>query len=356
MAESSLTSLTNDFLTCTICFEIFSDPKILSCLHTFCRNCLEKHLEKQNETHTSISCPLCRQLSPLPKGSVSDLKRNFYIQNLIEFSLSTSSKFRDKKCTFCLMFGHENQAINQCLTCRDFLCVKCSERHNFTRETLRHEVVSLDDLTSGRYNEKLRSRQEIPCAEHQDEVLKYFCHTCNVPVCRECLIFKHRQDHAILTPSEAIEKRGGEIGKLLESLDRILTCLKSKQTALLEDNGKIDSTEHDISRLIQETVDMMVTKVQNEGQDAQNKLKAMFEEQRSEITKHKQDVENKMSLLDSSMSFCRKIISDGKDGEIIFLQEMMKERLTFLQYDIKSEEKVSSKYTTPTIQFSKLID
>ena len=356
MAESSLTTLTDGFLKCTICFEIYQDPKILSCLHTFCRHCLEKHNEKEHEKGTSIQCPLCRQISPLPSGKISDLKGNFYIQNLIEFSESTSAKFRDKKCSFCCLVGNESLATSQCLTCRDFLCDECSKRHNFTRETLRHEVATLDDLTSGRHNEKLRSRQEIPCEEHPGEVLKYFCDTCNVSVCRDCVILRHRQDHTILAPSEAIEKRAGEIGNLLEGLDQILTNLKSTQNALAEDNNKTNATEHDISQSIQDTVDMMVRKVKTEGEEAQERLKVKMEERRSVISKHKETVDDKIALLESSMGFCRKIISDGKDGEIIFLQEMMRERLAYLQRSINSEEKLLSEQTLPSIQFSKLTD
>ena len=139
---------------------------------------------------------------------ISDMKSNFYIKNLIEFSESTSSKFRDKKCSFCPLVGKESPATSQCLTCRDFLCADCSNRHNFTRETLSHEIATLEDLQRGKHNEKLRSRQEIPCSDHPGELLKYFCDTCNISVCRDCVILGHRQDHTILAPSEAIKRKG----------------------------------------------------------------------------------------------------------------------------------------------------
>ena len=34
-------SLKEDYLTCVICYELFVEPKILPCLHTFCKGCLE---------------------------------------------------------------------------------------------------------------------------------------------------------------------------------------------------------------------------------------------------------------------------------------------------------------------------
>ena len=40
--ESFLRNLTKQ-VTCSICLETFKDPKIISCFHTFCCECLEKH-------------------------------------------------------------------------------------------------------------------------------------------------------------------------------------------------------------------------------------------------------------------------------------------------------------------------
>ncbi|CAF1529578.1 unnamed protein product, partial [Adineta steineri] len=31
----------DDLLQCPICLEVFYDPKVLDCQHTFCNNCLK---------------------------------------------------------------------------------------------------------------------------------------------------------------------------------------------------------------------------------------------------------------------------------------------------------------------------
>ncbi len=49
--------------TCTLCLELFKSPVTLSCAHTFCKECLEPII-KDNK----IVCPLCREISPMPKG------------------------------------------------------------------------------------------------------------------------------------------------------------------------------------------------------------------------------------------------------------------------------------------------
>ena len=51
-------------LECSVCQELFSEvnePKILKCLHTFCKNCPEAWLRRQREGQ--LSCPTCRQIT-----------------------------------------------------------------------------------------------------------------------------------------------------------------------------------------------------------------------------------------------------------------------------------------------------
>ena len=50
----------NKYLSCAICFEQFKEPKVLPCLHTYCKECLVKLLKKIGPDHV-ITCPECRQ-------------------------------------------------------------------------------------------------------------------------------------------------------------------------------------------------------------------------------------------------------------------------------------------------------
>lgn len=60
---------------------IFSPLQVLPCLHTFCERCLESYIPEESLT---LSCPVCRQQSILPKQGVAALQTNFMISSLME--------------------------------------------------------------------------------------------------------------------------------------------------------------------------------------------------------------------------------------------------------------------------------
>ena len=46
-------------LECAVCLEQYKEPKVLPCLHSFCKTCLGGLLNKKGEVWR-IKCPACR--------------------------------------------------------------------------------------------------------------------------------------------------------------------------------------------------------------------------------------------------------------------------------------------------------
>ncbi|XP_078075403.1 RING finger protein 225-like [Mustelus asterias] len=70
-ADPPVTPSTHSDLECIICFSSFDNvfklPKLLSCGHTFCLECLAR-INVSSENVNSVACPMCRHASPLPSG------------------------------------------------------------------------------------------------------------------------------------------------------------------------------------------------------------------------------------------------------------------------------------------------
>uniref|UniRef100_A0A8C6T484 RING-type domain-containing protein n=1 Tax=Neogobius melanostomus TaxID=47308 RepID=A0A8C6T484_9GOBI len=62
-------------LTCLICQDIFKEPVVLSCSHSFCKDCLRSWWREK----PTRECPVCKR-----RSSKSDPPRNLALRNLCE--------------------------------------------------------------------------------------------------------------------------------------------------------------------------------------------------------------------------------------------------------------------------------
>src|SRR6218665_427603 len=79
-----------DVTECSICTEIFTNPKILPCVHTFCLHCLETY-GKDKKPGDQMVCPICRKEFIIPYGGFSNLPNNFFIGKMVEIGKLASA-------------------------------------------------------------------------------------------------------------------------------------------------------------------------------------------------------------------------------------------------------------------------
>ncbi len=53
----------DDLLQCPVCLEIFYDPKVLDCQHTFCANCLKVYLSSSSGMFNTANAIDCKSYS-----------------------------------------------------------------------------------------------------------------------------------------------------------------------------------------------------------------------------------------------------------------------------------------------------
>ena len=67
-------------VTCSICLDTYTEPKIISCLHTFCCECLERHA-RVSQRQGKFRCPECQEEIDLPEGNCFDCLPNSFLHN-----------------------------------------------------------------------------------------------------------------------------------------------------------------------------------------------------------------------------------------------------------------------------------
>ena len=115
-------------LTCTVCLELYTNPKTLSCLHSFCQECLEglpQEREARGDTYY-LSCPTCRQNTEIPREGVGAFPVAFQLNNFKEITKSLRKKASDLKQLSC--DDHNKPKEAYCDTCETVICFYCTFR------------------------------------------------------------------------------------------------------------------------------------------------------------------------------------------------------------------------------------
>ncbi|XP_048255028.1 protein wech-like isoform X8 [Haliotis rufescens] len=223
--------LTEHFLTCTICTEVFDKPCTLVCYHTFCRKCVVSYTKTRPEAISakSLLCPFCSKMTKVsaPERPVEewadDVKPSFVIQGLLD-SFGPGSK-DTTDCIYCKEEGETTPATSWCSVCDDALCERCSRMHKRMPSSRHHDVVDLSGET------KVRVNRKVMCKVHKDENVKYICKDCKTAVCQTCCTIHHRK-------CDLVVEIGSEIPAMKTELRRNKEDLLKKQDEMKTHIGK----------------------------------------------------------------------------------------------------------------------
>ncbi|XP_014252909.1 brain tumor protein-like [Cimex lectularius] len=268
ISSSSIGSSVQFNTRCGLCHETFVNPKVLPCLHTYCQACLERNQEHPDK----LTCPRCQQECPLTSKGISALLPDFAIRTVID-----SSDEPKVFCTSCK--SKTTDAVARCYDCKNFLCPNCVMAHQFMHCFEGHRVMTLsndavkDDSKNGLISP---SEKVISCPRHKMEVLKYFCRSCNIPVCKECTLIDHP---AGIHECEHLTDVGA---KHVDLLNQTVQESKSKATDI---RNMLKTLEHSSGRL-----QVQYHKAQNEINDTFQFYRSMLEERKQELLKELESV------------------------------------------------------------------
>ncbi|XP_063319939.1 nuclear factor 7, brain-like [Pelmatolapia mariae] len=119
-----MASRSEEDLCCPVCQEVFRDPVILSCSHSFCKDCL-KRWWRERPTH---ECPVCKR-----RSSREEPPLNRALKNLCESFLQE----RDQRASEALCSLHSEKLKLFCLDHQQPVCVVCCTSEKHTRDRLR---------------------------------------------------------------------------------------------------------------------------------------------------------------------------------------------------------------------------
>ncbi|XP_039669429.1 zinc-binding protein A33-like [Perca fluviatilis] len=123
-----MASMSEEDLCCSVCHEVFRDPVVLSCSHSFCRDCLKSWWTEK----PTRECPVCKR-----RSSKEEPPCNLVLKKLCESFLQQ----RDQRASEALCSLHSEKLKLFCLDHQQPVCHICrdSEKHS------NHRIRPIDE-------------------------------------------------------------------------------------------------------------------------------------------------------------------------------------------------------------------
>ena len=141
-----------DMTECSICTEVFTDPRVLPCQHTFCLQCLMDY-GRHRRPGNRMPCPLCREEFTIPADGLTGMPKNFFMEKLLSARKRSAGEDAGQRegglvlCDVCNTEAASSApppATKHCPECQQNYCDQCSRSHTKIKATASHVVVPVE--------------------------------------------------------------------------------------------------------------------------------------------------------------------------------------------------------------------
>ncbi|XP_073523243.1 E3 ubiquitin-protein ligase TRIM33 isoform X2 [Phyllobates terribilis] len=326
-ASSSTSSVVMNLLdTCAVCKQNLqsrdTEPKLLPCLHSFCRRCLpepERQLSVAMPGGINgdiqqvgvIRCPVCRQ-----ECREIDLVDNYFVKDSTESPSSTDEK-SEPVCTSC---EDNASAVGLCGECGEWLCKTCIEAHQRVKFTKDHMITKKEDVSSesvGASGQRL-----VYCPNHKQEQLKLFCETCDKLTCRDCQLLEHKE-HRYQFLEEAFQNQKGAIENLLAKLLEKKNYVHFAATQVQNRIKEVNETNKRVEQEIKVAIFTLINEINKKGKSLLQQLESVTKERQIKLVQQQNDITGLSRQVKHVMNFTNWAIASGSSTALLYSKRLI---------------------------------
>ena len=261
MAARELKIVSNH-VTCPICYQLYKDPKVLPCQHSYCRECLSK-LEKDKQ----VTCPECRKVA-----QVEELKTNFFINRLVDDCI-LKRKVEGEEEVHCEACIEDDPVTTFCPECVLFMCQACDNHHKRNRNTHEHPIITLTDLRSKQdVKDQIKPKKQVLLCKKHDIELKFYCETCKELVCLYCTTKSH-STHSHDAIKEVAAKHREQLKKTTAPLKDMVTKLSLAHSNISDTKENMMGHHKAVDKQIDEYYNNILQRITNDVNKQRQQLK-----------------------------------------------------------------------------------
>ena len=310
-------------LECPVCQEQFSkikEPKILKCLHTFCKICLEAWLRQQRDGE--LRCPTCRQTTECPDRDINKLPSNLFCKQLVEIveAYSGEGQVDSRRCGYC----DDTKPLKvYCTDCNLLLCEECVVAHRRWKALSEHHVKEIGNFVSSDVLEY--ARRANVCSRHNDGV-RYYCENCQICICRDGAVLEHK-DHNIISLDQGLENNKIEIETKMRTAGENRARLRHHRNYLGERRQEVNKSIEEATNKFEQVAEQCMTMICQHKGKVTERLTAQRAAFEDAISAQVASVDENVTEINNTLRFCEELLLRKNLPEILNLRETIEQRL-----------------------------
>ena len=256
-------------VTCSICLDTYTEPKTISCLHTFCCECLERHA-RVSQRQGKFRCPECQAEINLPEGNRFDrLPNSFFHKSLLG-----------------VIEAEDRQAIPR--------------------------------------------QQQGTCSQHTEERVRYYCSSCEVYVCPICVTEDHR-GHAFDVLEKAVQEGKKSIMSAVETIKEKANLFGAELRKLEETSEDVEMIIAIAKQEVSEAAEHVITKTRQQEKQLLESLEMTRRKRIERINSAKQELESLIKIINRAAEFAENLVQRRSDRDIIQNKNKLRQKLEELR-------------------------
>ena len=331
----SLVELERDII-CAICQEHYTEPKVLPCLHYYCKKCILK-LALRTASNQPFPCPECRKETILPEGGVDELKTAFFVHRM-EAMYSTVERVHGKVAVKCEGCTSGSNAVSFCRQCTAFICKACVESHQRMKTFEGHNVVSMLDLKVGKAKAAItiaETAAPVKCEIHKKS-FKLYCFDCDRVICRDCTVKDHR-DHNFEFCAVAAPETKEELTKMLECLRELSKNMSLAMEVVKTTKQEVETQGNSVERTIQTSFEELFETMKKHKQEMLEGARKLIQEKMNKLSVQEKNLSLASSKVISVVDYAERFVSHSSDNEVMSMHIDIKRQINEIEEHGKAD-------------------
>ena len=319
--DKALDELEKD-ITCAVCCGHYQEAKLLPCNHYYCRACIES-LAKRSRGRP-FPCPECRKDATLSSGGVEQLQSAFFVERMKDV-YEKMAKVEGKVEAVCEQCS-KGKSVAFCRQCTDFICAKCITQHRKLKVFAGHKVATLEELKKGGAKDvPLKEAPPPKCPEHE-EPMKIFCFNCNRLICRDCVLYDHREHKSDFVKKCATEARK-TLHDSLTPLRKVQSNIAGADKKLAGTEVQVGSQEEKVCKSIQQSFRKLRTVLKQRETKLVKKVLTLAQEKKDALTAQRKGLQMAEIEIQSLVEFVERNVENTSDQDLMGILSQLQSKV-----------------------------